>query len=276
MEDLHIVIEAEPLFEIGPLTITNSMVGAWIAMAILLGIAFFVVRRPRLVPSRVQSAVELPFEFMVSLTQSQGGSRWRSFLPLIATLFLYILVANWMGLLPGVGTITVDREVHGEIAHVPLVRPANADLNMTLAMAIVTFVAFVAWGIRVQGLRGYVKELTTPLYLAPIHIIGELSRLISLSFRLFGNVFAGEALLVVMLTLPLAVGVLVPAAFFVPTVFYGLEVLFGFVQALIFALLSLAYIALAASDHGHGESQVTEPSPDAALLPDKAMGQPAH
>lgn len=276
MEDLHIVIEAEPLFEIGPLTVTNSMVGAWVAMAILVALALFAARRPQLIPSRVQSLVELPFEFMVDLTQAQGGSRWRSFLPLVATLFLFILVANWMGLLPGVGTITIDRELHGEIEHVPLIRPANADLNMTLAMAIVTFVAFVGWGVRVQGLGGYLKELTTPLYLAPIHIIGELSRLISLSVRLFGNVFAGEALLVVMLTLPLAVGFLVPAAFFVPTVFYGLEVLFGFVQALIFALLTLAYIALAASEHGHGQSHVTEPSPEAAMLPDQAIGQPAH
>lgn len=276
MEDLHIVIEAEPLFEIGPLTVTNSLVGAWLAMAILLSVALFVVRRPRLIPSRVQSLVELPFELMVNLTQTQGGSRWRSFLPLVATLFLYILVANWLGLVPGVGTITIDREIDGHLVHVPVIRPANADLNMTLAMALVTFVAFVGWGIRVQGVGGYVKELTTPLYLAPIHIIGELSRVISLSVRLFGNVFAGEALLVVMLTLPLAVGFLIPAAFFVPTVFYGLEVLFGLVQALIFALLTLAYIALAASEHGHGESPVTKPSPDAAVTPTKAIGQATH
>lgn len=276
MEDLHIVIEAEPLFSIGPLTITNSMVGAWLAMAILLAFALFVARRPQLVPSRVQGLVELPFEFMINLTRTQGGSRWRSFLPLVATLFLYILVANWLGLLPGVGTITIDREIDDHLVHVPLIRPANADLNMTLAMALVTFVAFIGWGVRVQGVGGYVKELTTPLYLAPIHIIGELSRLISLSFRLFGNVFAGEALLVVMLTLPLAVWFLVPAAFFVPTVFYGLEVLFGFVQALIFALLTLAYIALAASEHGHGESHVTEPSPEAAVAPNQSIGEAAH
>jgi len=147
---------------------------------------------------------------------------------------------------------------------------------MTLAMALVTFVSFVGWGVRVQGVGGYIKELTTPLYLAPIHIIGELSRVISLSFRLFGNVFAGEALLVVMLTLPLAVGFLVPAAFFVPTVFYGLEVLFGLVQALIFALLTLAYVALAASEHGHGESHVAKPPSEGATGISEPIGQATH
>lgn len=270
MEGLHITIVAEELVQIGPFTITNSMVGAWFAMAILIGAAIWVSRRSRLVPSRVQSLIELPFEFIVNLAGTQGGRRWRTFLPLIATLFLYILVANWLGLVPGVGTITVEREVNGHLEQVPLVRPANADLNMTLAMAIVSFVAFVGLGIRVQGVAGYVKELTTPLYLAPIHIISELVRIVSLSVRLFGNVFAGEALLVVMLTLPLAIGVLIPAAFVVPVFFYGLEVLFGLVQALIFALLTLAYIALATAEHGH--INVAKPSPEGAVIPDQRIG----
>jgi F-type H+-transporting ATPase subunit a len=161
-----------------------------------------------------------------------------------------ILVANWIGLLPGVGTIGiahVDPET-GHEAMIPLVRPASADLNFTLGLAIVSFVMFVYWGIKANGAGGYVKELMgEPLYMAPlmlpINLISEFSRLISLSMRLFGNVFAGEVLLATMIAL---------APILVPAVFLGLEALFGFVQALVFALLAMTYIGTAIAEHHAG------------------------
>jgi len=223
------------------------MVGALLASALLLAATVYVARRGTLVPGRLQAMVELPIEWIAGIVRGTGGRRWAEFAGLVIAIFLFVLVANLIGLLPGVGTIgLVEEGAHGEQTLVPLVRPAAADLNFTLGLAIIAFVAFVAWGIRANGVVGYLKELLiaepaymTPL-LTPIHIISELSRLISLSMRLFGNVFAGEVLLAVILAL---VPLLVPIAFL------GLELIFGFVQALVFALLTMTYITLAIAEH---------------------------
>jgi F-type H+-transporting ATPase subunit a len=259
---IHVAIDAETLFTIGPLEFTNSMVGALLASLILLAGALYIRSRSTLVPPRLQSLLELPVEFMLGIV-SGSTSRWRGYVALVIGLFLMILVANWLGLLPGVGTIgLVHSGEHGETALVPVVRPASADLNFTLGLAIITFVTFVWWAIRLHGPIGYLKELAgEPRYMAPlmfpIHLISELSRLVSLSMRLFGNVFAGEVLLATMLALTTAAVFVLPLAFFVPGIFLGLELLFGAVQALVFALLTMAYITLAIAEHqagGHGST----------------------
>jgi F-type H+-transporting ATPase subunit a len=257
---LHVSIKAEELFRIGPLSFTNSMVGALLASVLLLVAAWVFVRHPSLVPSRVQSLIEFPVEWMANIV-SGSTSRWRGYVALVIGLFLMILIANWLGLLPGVGTIGLK---HGEEL-VPFVRPASADLNFTLGLAIVAFVVFVAWGVRVNGVKGYLLELVgEPRYMAPlmfpIHLISEVSRLVSLSMRLFGNVFAGEVLLGTMLALTTAAVFILPLAFFVPAVFLGLELLFGAVQALVFALLAMTYITMAIAEHegGHGEEPGSE------------------
>lgn len=259
---VHVAIKAEELFVLGPITVTNSMVGVLIASAVLLLGAWWVSRRATLVPSRLQGFIEFPIEFMANIVQGQGGHRWRSILPLILTIFLLVLTANWVGLLPGVGTIAINwTDAEGHVAAHPLIRPASADLNFTLALAMIAFVAFIAWGIRANGVRGYLKEtfVANPAYMTPImtpiHVVSELSRLISLSMRLFGNVFAGEVLLAVMLALTFAV---------VPAIFLGLELVFGFVQALVFALLTMTYITLAMAGHGGGHDEAhDEPHGDA-------------
>lgn len=253
---IHVAISAEPLFDVGGFVVTNSMVGAVLASLILLAGAWYITRRATLVPGRLQSLLELPVEYLADIV-STSTSRWRSYVGLVIGLFLMILVANWLGLLPGVGTIGI---VHHEGEHetlVPLIRPAAADLNFTLGLAIITFVTFVWWAIRLHGPIGYLKELVgEPRYMAPlmfpIHLISELSRLVSLSMRLFGNVFAGEVLLATMLALT---AFILPLALFVPAVFLGLELIFGAVQALVFALLTMTYItmAIAERDGGHGE-----------------------
>jgi F-type H+-transporting ATPase subunit a len=235
------------------------MVGALLASALLLAATIVVARRGTLVPGRFQSLIELPIEWLAGVVRGTGGKRWAEFAGLVMAIFLFVLVANLIGLLPGVGVVGVSIPTeHGEETFVPIVRAAAADLNFTLGLAIIAFVAFVAWGIRANGLGGYLKELLiaepaymTPL-LTPIHIISELSRLISLSMRLFGNVFAGEVLLAVILSL-------VPLL--VPVVFLGLELIFGFVQALVFALLTMTYITLAIAEHrqhGTGEEHAGE------------------
>lgn len=269
---IHVSIKAESLFTIGPLEFTNSMVGALLASLILLLAAAYFSRRSSLLPNRMQSLIELPIELLTGIV-SGSTSRWRAYVGLVVALFIMILVANWLGLLPGVGTIGLKGEHEGEL--VPFVRPAGADVNFTLGLAIVTFVVFVAWALRLHGPVGYLKELAgEPLYMAPlmfpIHLISELSRLISLSMRLFGNVLAGEVLLTTMLALTTAAAFLIPLAFVVPVIFLGLELLFGAVQALVFALLTMAYIILAiaedqSGDHGDGHDRHTDANdPDAA------------
>jgi F-type H+-transporting ATPase subunit a len=272
---IHVAIKAETLFTIGPLQFTNSMVGALLASAILLVMAWVFVRHPALVPSRVQSLIELPIEWLSGIVAG-SGSRWRGYVSLVIGLFLMILVANWLGLLPGVGTIGLR---HGDEI-VPFVRAAGADLNFTLGLAIVAFLVFVWWGVRVNGPIGYLKELVgEPRYMAPlmfpIHLISELSRLVSLSMRLFGNVFAGEVLLATMLALTTAVIFVLPLAFFVPAVFLGLELLFGAVQALVFALLAMTYISMAIAEHGgeHDDDHADQEQHPAPT--DTATSQPA-
>ena len=253
----HVTLSAERLFQIGPWEVTNSLLGAVIAGLILVAAAIYVSRRVSVVPGRVQSLVELPFEFMFNVVRDQGGRTWRSMLPLIAAIFIFLLVANWMGILPGVGTIGFYTEEHGERVLVPYVRAAAADLNFTLGLALISFVVFVYFGIKIQGLRGYLGEVLAPQprwlapLIGPIELISNLSRIISLSMRLFGNVFAGEVLVLVLL-------VIGPMFIFVIS---GLELLFGAVQALVFALLSMTYVVLATIEHaGEAHHENLEPA----------------
>jgi F-type H+-transporting ATPase subunit a len=256
---LHVSIAAEPLFAIGPLTVTNGMIGAVLASLILLTLAWVFLRRPAIVPGRMQSLIEWPIEWITGIVEG-STTRWKAYFGLVLGLFLMILVANWIGLLPGVGTVGIVEHHGEEEVFVPFIRAAGADLNFTLGLAIVSFVVFVWWGLRLHGPVGYLKELVgEPRYMAPlmfpIHLISELSRLVSLSMRLFGNVFAGEVLLGTMFALTTAAVFVLPLAFFVPAVFLGLELLFGAVQALVFALLTMTYItmAIAEGQGGHGD-----------------------
>lgn len=268
---IHVSIKAEPLFNLGPITVTNSMVGTLIATVLLASLAIWASRRNSIVPGRLQMLLEFPLDFLGGIMKGLQPTRWRAILPPVAAIFLLVLFGNYVGLLPGVGTIALHVAEEGHEAVVPIIRPPSADLNFTLALAIVSFVLFVSWGIRANGLGGYLKEtfIANPAYMTPlmtpIHIVSELSRIISLSMRLFGNVFAGEILLAVMLALTFAV---------VPALFLGLEAIFGAVQALVFALLTLTYITLATAGHGGGHDEAhDEPHHDAD---DAALAAAAH
>jgi F-type H+-transporting ATPase subunit a len=252
---IHVAIKAETLFHLGPIAVTNSMVGTLIVFVLLSSLAWWASRNHAVVPSRLQSLLEFPVEFLAGIVRGQHATRWRSVLPPVLAIFLIVLFSNYVGLLPGVGTIGVHVIEDGHEAVVPIIRPASADLNFTLALALIAFVLFVSWGIRANGLKGYLKEtfVANPPYMTPlmtpIHIVSELSRIISLSMRLFGNVFAGEILLAVMLALTFAI---------IPVAFLGLEMIFGAVQALVFALLTLTYITLATAGHGGGHDEADE------------------
>jgi len=289
----HISLAAETLVKIGPVSITNSMLTMFLVMVGLVIFFATATRRMQRVPAGAQNVAEYIVETLLNLVEGTGGRRvGRRIFPLVATLFIFILTANYAGLLPGVGTIGIrEHESGGHAAQVvqvasvdgsaaapatanaaeeeagqncafglqifcppdkPFLRAPNADLNMTIAMAVLAIAIVQISGISAHGLGGYLKELTTPIFLAPIHIIGEFSRIISLSARLFGNIFGGEVLLAVVIALTGYV-------FVIPAIFYGLELLFGFIQALIFSLLTLIYIVLAVSGHGdHEEHEEAE------------------
>jgi F-type H+-transporting ATPase subunit a len=286
--EIHISIAAETLFMLGPIPVTNSMLTMFIVMALLLIVGAAIARGAKLVPGRWQSIFEVAAEFILNLVESTGGKSFgRRLFPLVGAIFIFIAIANYIGVLPGVGTIgvyhteaveqeeavgppeesetavvetepgevAVTEEAHEEEPHqvlVPLFRAPNADLNMTLAMALVTFTTVQVLGIRAHGVGGRIKHMADPPFLFPIELVSEFGRIISLSARLFGNVFAGEVLLAVMYALANAVRIAV-VPLFVPVVFIFLELLFGTIQALVFALLTAIYITMAAGDHGHGE-----------------------
>ncbi len=240
---------------------TNSMLTTLIAAIVLVLFFAFATRRMSLIPGRLQNLAESLVEVLLNLVEgSAGKALGRRIFALIATIFLFVITANWMGIIPGWETILVNRD-NGET--VSLLRPANADLNMTLAMAIIAFIAFQYYGVRAHG-GGHFKE-----YLNPLHIIGDLSRIISLSARLFGNTFGGSVLVVVMYFL---LGSLFVGLF--TFVFLGLEMFFGLIQALLFSILTLSYITLAAAG-GHEHEAESHAGPDFPLSKDDKANEAA-
>lgn len=256
--DLHVEVAPEVLGRLSvpgtdlEFLFTNSFFTMLLVMGGLLIVGTLIARRSTLIPGYVQSVFELMAEFLLGLVESAAGKTFaRRIFPLVGGVFIFILFANFSGLLPGMETIHWD--VGG--SDIPVLRPPSADLNMTIAMALVTFLAVQFFGISAHGVVGRLKHMADPPFLFPIEVISELSRIVSLSFRLFGNVFAGEVLLGVMYTIASIIKFSV-VGLLVPVVFLYLEVLFGAIQALVFALLTLIYIVLASAHHdgGHEES----------------------
>ena len=301
--EIHIAIAPETLFTVGPVRVTNSLFMTFVVMGLLLIIGATIARGAKLVPGRWQSLFEVAASFILDLVESTGGRSFgRRIFPLVGAIFMYIAIANYSGLLPGVGTIgiyhtepaaaeadathadenaadestaagstavetetnAVDEE-HGLEQHpelVPILRPPTADLNMTLAMALVTFTTVQVLGIRAHGFKGRIKHMADPPFIFPIELVSEFGRIISLSARLFGNVLAGEVLLGVMYALAAAARIAI-LPLLVPVVFIVLELLFGTIQALVFALLTAIYITMAASG-GHEEGEAGHATPEGA------------
>jgi F-type H+-transporting ATPase subunit a len=236
--------------------ITNSMVVSWITAIALIVFARYATRDMKHVPAGAQNFLEWLVESLYNFLEGIIGPHLvkRTFWYL-ATVFIFILSANWLGLIPGVGTIGWGHQTpNGFKVDEPLFRGANADLNLTLAMALIFFACWIVWGLREVGVKGFLKELfgakgDTPGLMGVImavvffaagclEIVSILFRPVSLSFRLYGNIFAGENMLDAMATMVPGLGWLLPIPF------YFMEVLVGLVQALVFMLLAAVFTLL--------------------------------
>lgn len=240
--DIHISLVAEKVGNLGPFTVTNSLLTTWIVMAaILLFLAVF-LRKLSLVPGYAQSVVEIIIDGLYQVFASVVQERIKTFFPLLATLFLFIISINWIGLLPGMGTIGIEKIEEGHKVFVPLFRAGSADLNTTLALAVIALLVIQYSGFKTFG-AAYLKKFfnfSNPIYffVGILELISEFSKVISFSFRLFGNIFAGEVLLTV-------IAFLMP--FFVPLPFLGMELFVGFIQALVFSMLTAVFLSVATS-----------------------------
>ena len=242
---MHISLQAETLGTLFGLPITNSLVLSVLTAFLLVGGGLFVAYSLKVIPNRVQGAVEVVLDGILSFMAQTLGSmeQAKKFFPLIATIFLFILLNNWIGVLPGTGSIGFFEMEHGEKVFVPLFRSANSDLNTTFALALISMIAIQLYGIKKLGLWGYVSKFLV-FTRGPVHffvglleIVGEFAKVLSFSFRLFGNIFAGEVLLIIIIGL---VPLLAPFPFLL------LEFFVGFIQALVFAMLTMIFLKMAA------------------------------
>ena len=261
-------LKAIPLVQIGKFAITNSMLVTWIVAACIIVFAQVATRNIKPIPSGIQNFWEWLVEGLYIFLESIIGRELvRKTFWFFATLFIFILFVNWLGLIPGVGTIGWGHYDPSTGFHVdrPLLRGGNADLNMTTAMAAVFFALWLVWAIQAQGVGGFLKHLFGPkgettgilkVLMAAIffmvgwlEVISILFRPVSLSFRLYGNIYAGESILE-------AMAHMVPLwlAWLPPIPFYFMEILVGVVQALVFMLLTAVFTMLIAQ-HDHGPEQ---------------------
>ncbi len=289
----HVELAGEPIFSTGPSWLTNSVLTTIIVDIIILLVAFLATTRMQLIPSGIQNALEGLVEYLFGLAESIAGKNVMRFFPISATIFMLVLVSNYTGLIPFVGSLgfchpegeagaehairlgnqlamadgnlillatAAEGEAAAEVDHgntcehgqklVPLFRAPSADLNMTLALGLTTMVLVQYFGVSNLG-AGYFKKFWNTsgtgfmkginIFVGILEAISEVARIISFTFRLFGNIFAGEVVLATMAFL---------CAYLIPLPFYFLEVLVGAVQALVFMMLSLVFFSMAVVSHG--------------------------
>jgi len=263
----EIVLGAEPIGHIGSFPITNSLLNTWIVVVILIVLAVAIRAKVRLIPRGLQNLFEIVIDSGVKLCDSVTNDRKKSMkvFPVVFTFFIFILLNNWLGLLPGIGSIGFMESSSGHEVFVPYFRGGTADLNTTLALSLIAVIGANLFGIFSVGFFKHfnkfvnvkalahiptqVKKDPAVLIVNPIkffvgiiEVISEVAKVASLSFRLFGNVFAGEVLLS---------SIAVIFAFGLPIPFMFLELIVGVIQALIFAMLSLVYFSIAMQAEEH-------------------------
>lgn len=264
---------AEPIAHIGSFTVTNALFTSWIVVFILIIISIVVRIKIKKIPKGIQNIFEMGIEMLENLCDQVTGSRalTNKAFPIVFAIFMFVLLNNWMGLLPLGGLGLIEQGEHGKV-FIPLIRSGTADINGTLPLALLAVLGANFFGVVSIGLWKTINKyvnlkilgsiftkirkdptilMTAPIQFAVglIELVGEIAKVASLSFRLFGNVFAGEVLLASM-------GAIL--AYVLPTPFMLLEVLVGVIQAFIFAILTLVYFTIASMDHDEEEEHGKE------------------
>lgn len=263
----EVTLFAEPVFHVGSFPVTNSLINSWVAVFIIVLFAFALKKRISRIPKGIQNAFEIIVDGALNLADSVTGDRKKSqkVFPVVFAIFIFVLINNWLGLVPGIGSIGFIEEGHGNPVFVPFFRGGTADLNTTLALALFAVIGSNIFGVFVVGAWKYMNKFinikaiaeipkkirkdpaivfVNPIkaFVGIVEIIGEVAKVASLSFRLFGNVFAGEVLLS---------SIAVILAFGLPIPFMFLEVIVGIIQAIIFAMLTLVYFTIASTEEEH-------------------------
>lgn len=258
---------AEPIAHWGSFTITNSLLNSWLVVLIVIIFGLAIRKKIKLIPTGLQNGFEMIIEAFLNVFDGVTGSRAKSikFAPLVLSFFFFVLLNNWLGTFPGVGSIgKVVQEGHEQI-FIPYFRGGTADLNTTLALAIIGVVASHIFGVMALGMWNHFNKfinfkafleipkkirkdpsiiIVNPIkaFVGIIEVIGEVAKVASLSFRLFGNIFAGEVLLASMSAI---------MAWGMPIPFMFLEIIVGLIQALIFAILILIYLSINTTAEEH-------------------------
>jgi len=258
---------AEPVFSWGNFTVTNSLLNSWVTVFIIVIISVIIGKKIKKIPQGIQNYLELILEGAYNMADAVTGSRAKTkkIFPFVFAIFIFILINNWLGLLPGIGSVGFLEGQASSQVFIPFFRGGTADLNTTLALALFSVIGSNIFGIIAVGfwrylnkfinfkafaeIPGKIKKDPAIVFVNPIkafvgliEIIGEIAKVASLSFRLFGNIFAGEVLLGAMAVI---------FAFLLPIPFIFLEVIVGAIQALIFAMLTLVYFTVASTAEEH-------------------------
>ena len=266
----NVELPAEPVLHIGHFAVTNTLIASWFTMIVLIVLALTLTRKMQLIPGKRQAMAEAIVEGLLNFVESVAGKKHaRRLFTGVATIFLYVISNAYLALLPFFGSIGIF-EHDGKFA--PLFRAANTDVNVPLSIAIMSFIFVETWGMSALGVTHYLSEFINVrqmgqgfkellsgqvktavmnivfgfinLFVGVLEIFSHLTRMLSFTFRLFGNMTAGEILILVS-------SFLIPAVFSIP--FYGLELLIGLIQALIFSGLTLVFGTIAVSPHEETE-----------------------
>lgn len=239
---VHISIVPETIFHIGSLVVTNTLIMSWVITLALCIFAILFSRIIKDIPGRLQNIVEGFIEILFSAFEMVTGDREtvKKFFPITATIFIYILIANWAGLIPGLASFGIKEIEEGHEFITPIFRSVYSDLNMPLAIAFIVVIMTQVVGLKALGKKYISKFLNfkSPIafFTGILETISEFSKVISFTFRLFGNVFAGEVLLII-------IAFLIP--YIAPIPFLGMEIFVGLIQAVIFSVLSLIFLSMA-------------------------------
>ncbi len=240
---LQVSLAAEKIGSIFGFSITNSLLATWLVMAGLFTFSWLATRNLSLIPSGIQTVAELIVGSLHDFFKSIVGEKHiDEFFGLVGSIFIFLIVANWTELLPGVGTIGFWRSA---TEFIPLFRPPTADLNLTIGLALIAVIAIQYYGFKIVGFHYHTRFINfkdpISFYVGFLELLSEISKVISFGFRLFGNIFAGDVLLAVM-------AFLIP--FVVPLPFLMMEIFVGFIQALVFSMLTAVFLNVAVT---HGE-----------------------